>query len=161
MTILTMIIANDSLRRARDVDRDPQNHWNRFRGNFGETERRGGAHMGFSERINTILNSTELTVTTRQKSMKQFRHLDFVFFSFSFLSLKNKQTKNKNKNEQTKIRCTLHISHRGPSLEWGWWWSKSSRDVTFSHKLKHGNGANDWLIPNKTFLVNSEQNLPG
>ena len=31
--------------------------WNHFKGNVGETsERRGGAHMGFSERIDTILN---------------------------------------------------------------------------------------------------------
>ena len=30
---------------------------NRFKGNVGETsERRGGAHMGFSGRIDTILN---------------------------------------------------------------------------------------------------------
>ena len=99
MTILTMIIANDSLRRARDVDRDPQNHWNRFRGNFGETERRGEAHIGFSERINTILNSTELTVATRQKSMKQFRHLDFFLFSSFFLFFKNKQTNKKRANK--------------------------------------------------------------
>ena len=32
-------------------------HWNCFKGDVGETsERRGGAHMGFSERIDTILN---------------------------------------------------------------------------------------------------------
>ena len=37
--------------------------WNRFKGNVGETsERRGGAHkiIDFSERIDTILNWTEL-----------------------------------------------------------------------------------------------------
>ena len=34
-------------------------HWNHFRGNVGETpERWGGVHMGFSERIDTILNWT-------------------------------------------------------------------------------------------------------
>ena len=36
--------------------------WNRFKGNVGETsERRGGAHtfMGFSERIDTIMNRNE------------------------------------------------------------------------------------------------------
>ena len=32
-------------------------HWNRFKGNVGDTsERRGGAYMGFSERIDTILH---------------------------------------------------------------------------------------------------------
>ena len=32
-------------------------HWSRFKGDFGETsERRGGAHMGFAEHIDTILN---------------------------------------------------------------------------------------------------------
>ena len=32
-------------------------HWNCFKGNTGETsERRGEAHMGFSERTNTIVN---------------------------------------------------------------------------------------------------------
>ena len=32
-------------------------HWNRFRGDIGETfERWGGAHMGFSEHIDAILN---------------------------------------------------------------------------------------------------------
>ena len=37
-------------------------HWNRFKGNVGETsERRGGAHMGFSERIDIILNWTKWT----------------------------------------------------------------------------------------------------
>ena len=39
--------------------RQSDKHWNRFKGNFGgtsERERRRGAHMGFSERINTILN---------------------------------------------------------------------------------------------------------
>ena len=36
-------------------------HWNRFKVNIRETsERRGGAHVGFSERIDTILSRTEL-----------------------------------------------------------------------------------------------------
>ena len=31
--------------------------WNSFKGDVGETsERRGGAHMGFSERVDTVLN---------------------------------------------------------------------------------------------------------
>ena len=34
---------------------------NGLKGNVGETsERQGGAHMGFSERIDTVLNWTEL-----------------------------------------------------------------------------------------------------
>ena len=37
-------------------------HWNYFKGDVGETsERRGGAHMGFSELIGAILNLIELT----------------------------------------------------------------------------------------------------
>ena len=36
-------------------------HWNCFKSNIGETsERRGGAHMGFSNRVDAILNWTEL-----------------------------------------------------------------------------------------------------
>ena len=50
-------------------DTDTQNkhsqsdeHWNRFKGNVWETsERRGGAHMGFSEHAQTSLNRIELT----------------------------------------------------------------------------------------------------
>ena len=35
-------------------------HWNRFKENAGETsDRRGGTRMGFSERIDTILNWTD------------------------------------------------------------------------------------------------------
>ena len=45
------------LERTREGHRQSDEHWNRFKGNVGETsERRGGAHMGFSEHINTILN---------------------------------------------------------------------------------------------------------
>ena len=41
--------------------RQSDEHWNRFKGNVGETsERWGGAHMGLSEHIDTILNWTEL-----------------------------------------------------------------------------------------------------
>ena len=43
-----------SLERTREGHRQSDEHWNRFKGNVGETsERRGGAHMGFSERIDT------------------------------------------------------------------------------------------------------------
>ena len=37
--------------------RQSDEHWNYFKGNVGETsERLGGAHMGLSERIDTIMN---------------------------------------------------------------------------------------------------------
>ena len=46
---------------TREGHRQSDEHWNRFKGNAGETsERRGGAHMGFSERMDTILSKTEL-----------------------------------------------------------------------------------------------------
>ena len=45
------------LQRTREGHRQSDEHWNRFKGDAGETsERRGGAHMGFSERRDTILN---------------------------------------------------------------------------------------------------------
>ena len=45
------------LERTREGHRQSEEHWNRFKGNVGETsERRGGAHMGFFERIDAILN---------------------------------------------------------------------------------------------------------
>ena len=45
----------------REGHRQSDEHWNRLKGNVGETsERRGGAHMGFSERIYAILKWTEL-----------------------------------------------------------------------------------------------------
>ena len=46
-----------SFERTREGHRQSDEHWNRFKGNVGETsDRRGAAHMGFSERIDTILN---------------------------------------------------------------------------------------------------------
>ena len=42
--------------RTRKGHRQSDEHRNRFKGNVGKTsERRGGAHMGFSERIDIIL----------------------------------------------------------------------------------------------------------
>ena len=42
---------------AREGHRQSDEYWNCFKGNVGETsERRGGAHMGFSERIDTTWN---------------------------------------------------------------------------------------------------------
>ena len=47
--------------RIREGQRLSDEHWNCFKGNVGETsERWGGAYMGFSENIDTILNWTEL-----------------------------------------------------------------------------------------------------
>ena len=49
--------AGRSSLKGRDGHRQSDEHWNRFKGNFGETpERRGGELMGFSERIDTTLN---------------------------------------------------------------------------------------------------------
>ena len=46
-----------SLKRTREGHCQSEEHWNRLKGNVGETsERRGGAHMSFSERIDTILD---------------------------------------------------------------------------------------------------------
>ena len=43
--------------RAREGHRQTDEHWNRFKGNVGETsEREGGAHMCFPEHVDTILN---------------------------------------------------------------------------------------------------------
>ena len=45
------------LERTREGHRQSDKHWNCFKGNVGGTsERGGGAHMGFSERMDTILN---------------------------------------------------------------------------------------------------------
>ena len=49
------------LEGTREDHRQSDEHWNRFNGNVGETsERRTGGNMGFSERIDTILNWTAL-----------------------------------------------------------------------------------------------------
>ena len=50
-------LKEEALERTRESHRQSDEHWNRFKGNLEETsERRVGAHMGFSERIDTILN---------------------------------------------------------------------------------------------------------
>ena len=52
----------------REGHRQSDKHWNRFKGNVGRTsERRGGAHMGFSERLDTLLKLTELNSVSRLK----------------------------------------------------------------------------------------------
>ena len=44
-------------KRTREGHRQPDKHWNCFRGKVRETsERRGGANMGFSECMYTNLN---------------------------------------------------------------------------------------------------------
>ena len=49
------------LERTRKGHRQSDQHWNCFKGNIGEIpQRRGGALMGLPERIDTILNWTEL-----------------------------------------------------------------------------------------------------
>ena len=44
------------LERTREGHRQSDEHWNVSKATFGKLLRRGGAHMGFSERIDTILN---------------------------------------------------------------------------------------------------------
>ena len=50
-------ISKPLLDRKREGHRQSDEHWKCFISNVGETsERRGGARMDFSERIDTILN---------------------------------------------------------------------------------------------------------
>ena len=42
------------LERTREGHRQSDEHWNRFKGNVGETYETGEAHRGFSERTDTI-----------------------------------------------------------------------------------------------------------
>ena len=43
--------------RTREGHRQSDEHWNRFKGIAGELSgRRGGVHMDFPERVDTILN---------------------------------------------------------------------------------------------------------
>ena len=52
------------LERTREGHQQSDEHWNHFKGNARETsERWGGAHMGFFECIDTILNWTEVRVS--------------------------------------------------------------------------------------------------
>ena len=45
------------LERTREGHRQSDEHWNRSKDDVGGTsERRRGAHMGFSERVDTLLN---------------------------------------------------------------------------------------------------------
>ena len=59
MTIIIVVSTDFAifLERTREGHRQSDEHWYSFKGNVGEpSERRGGAHMGFSERIDTLLN---------------------------------------------------------------------------------------------------------
>ena len=48
---------SSSVARTRKGYRQPDERWNRFKQTFGEaSERRGGAHMAFSERTDTTLH---------------------------------------------------------------------------------------------------------
>ena len=48
--------ARGSSWKTRKGHRQSDEHWNCLKGNVGKTERRGGAHVGFFERTDTILN---------------------------------------------------------------------------------------------------------
>ena len=55
--IATWRRAKRKLERTREGHRQSDEHWNYFKGSIGETsERRRGAHVGFSERIDPISN---------------------------------------------------------------------------------------------------------
>ena len=54
--------------RTREGHRQWDKHWNCYKGNVGKTaERRGEAHMGFLERIDTILNWNEQVKAIKRK----------------------------------------------------------------------------------------------
>ena len=62
-------------------------HWNCFKGNVGETsERQGGAHMGFPERTDTILNWAEWN-WTQMKKLRAIQIKTWSVWSVSFCSL--------------------------------------------------------------------------
>ena len=75
-----------SFERTREGHRQSDEHWNRFKGNAGETsERRGGARMGFSERIDTILNWTEQSSPQNTFTCK-LQRVFYIFISSNFLT---------------------------------------------------------------------------
>ena len=56
------------LEKTRKRHRQPDEAWKRFKGNVGEaSERRDGAHRGFSERIYAILNWIKLNSKTNSR----------------------------------------------------------------------------------------------
>ena len=61
------------LERTREGHRRSDEHWNRSKDDVGGTsERRRGAHMGFSERIDTLLNWTELNSSESSDTLLVF-----------------------------------------------------------------------------------------
>ena len=63
--------AKRKLERTREGHRQSDEHGNRFKGNVGETsERRGGAYMGFSERIETIFIADRHRTCDRTQSRR-------------------------------------------------------------------------------------------
>ena len=79
------------LERMRKGHRQWDQHWNCFKGNTGETpEKQGGAHiyMGLPERIDTILNWTELVLLLLLSSFGPFSCLLSIhFFQIFFLEI--------------------------------------------------------------------------
>ena len=64
------------LERMRESHHQSDKHLNCFKGNVAETsEKWGGAHMGFSEHIDTILNWTELKTNDRAVRLERKRPL--------------------------------------------------------------------------------------
>ena len=77
--------------------------WNCFKGNIGETpERRGGAHMGLPECIDTILNWTELNWTVCFLLEMDF-HSDFSV-------LQSSARKYSNSVMQFGVHCVIVLS---------------------------------------------------
>ena len=71
------------LERTREGHRQSDEHWNCFKGNIGETsERWGGAHMGFSERIDIISSWTELNGIS---ALRQLLHWVIAVSSFGIV----------------------------------------------------------------------------
>ena len=66
------------LQMIREGHRQSDEHWNCFKGNSGDiSERQGRAHMGFSKRIDTILNRTTL-LWVRQLQLKKLHVLKLM-----------------------------------------------------------------------------------
>ena len=61
---------------TREGHRQSDEHWNCFKGKVSKetSQRRGGEHMGFSERIDTILNWTELKYKNNNNKKKTTTH---------------------------------------------------------------------------------------
>ena len=70
--------------KGREGHRQSDKRWNHFKGNVGETcERRGGAHVGFSERIHAVLNWTELNCLPAEKMLDSLAGLLYKLSLYS------------------------------------------------------------------------------